>query len=142
MLGQLVGHPLATGLVLVVLQVAEGGGPQVKGDGDAVRLHLLPDAQKDVEKAVDGVGVAAVLGGQQLDAVKGPVDDAVAVDANEFHPSLPSPGGRSARGDMRAKTDGISIPQKPPDWLYPAGFFGKIQRVPRGRPAPGQISST
>ena len=41
LLGQLLGHALAGGLVAVVHLVAEGGGLQVKGDGHLVRLDLF-----------------------------------------------------------------------------------------------------
>jgi len=77
--GQLLRHALALGLVAVVHFVAEGGGLQVEGDGHLVRLHFCLQLQKDIHKAHKGIGVAAVLRGEHLDAVKGAVHDAVAV---------------------------------------------------------------
>ena len=68
------------GLVAVVHLVAEGGSLQVKGHGHLVGLALLEQGEQDIQKAINGVGIAAVLGGQQLDAVKGTVGDAVAVN--------------------------------------------------------------
>ena len=80
LLGQLVGHPVAGGLVAVVHLVAEGGGFEVERHGDLVRGALLEQGVQNIQKAENGVGIAAVLGGQQLDAEKGAVGDAVAVN--------------------------------------------------------------
>ena len=80
LLGQLVGHPVAGGLVTVVHLVAEGGGFEVERHGDLVRGALLEQGVQNIQKAENGVGIAAVLGGQQLDAVKGTVGNAVAVN--------------------------------------------------------------
>ena len=77
---QLVGHLVAGGLVAVVHFMAEGGGLEVEGHGHLVGVTFLEQGEQDIQKAENGVGVAAVLGGQQLDAVKGTVGDAVAVD--------------------------------------------------------------
>ena len=41
--------------------------------------------EQDILEAVDGVGVAAILRRQQLDAEKRAVDQAVAVQDHEFH---------------------------------------------------------
>ena len=80
LLGQFLGHPVAGGLVAVVHLVAEGRGAQVERDGDLVRFALLEKGKQNIQKAVNGIGIAAVFGGQQLDAEKGTVRDAVAVN--------------------------------------------------------------
>ena len=80
LLGQLVRHAVAGGLVALVHLVAEGGGLQVKGHSHFVGLGLLQQGEHDIQKAENGVGITAVLGGQQLDAEKGTVGDAVAVN--------------------------------------------------------------
>ena len=80
LLGQLLRHAVAGGLVAVVHFVAEGGSLQVKGHGHLVGLALLEQGEQDIQKAVDRIGIAAVLGGQQLDAKKGAVGNAVAVN--------------------------------------------------------------
>ena len=80
LLGQLFRHFVAGGLVALVHLVAEGGGPEVKGDGHLIGLALPQQRVQDIEKAEHGIGVTSVLGGQQLDAVKRAVGDAVAVN--------------------------------------------------------------
>ncbi len=70
LLGQLFGHPVAGGLVAVIHLVAERGGPQVERHGHLVGVALLEQGEQDIQKAINGVGIAAVLGGQQLDAKK------------------------------------------------------------------------
>ena len=85
LLGQFLRHPVAGGLVAVVHLVAEGGGLQVPGDGHFIGLILPQKVQQNVQKAIDGVGGAIVLGGEDLNAVKGPVDQAVAVQYKQFH---------------------------------------------------------
>ena len=77
---QLLRHPLAAGFVVGVFLMAEGGGMDVERCGDSVRLHVVPQLLQNVQKADQRVGVLAVLGGQQLDAVKRAVGDAVAVE--------------------------------------------------------------
>ena len=89
LLGQLLGHAVAGGLVAVVGVVAEGGRALVPGDGDSVRLVGRQQVEQDILEAVDGVGVAAVLGRQQLDAEKRAVDQAVAVQYHQFHSVAP-----------------------------------------------------
>ena len=79
LVGQLLGHALAGALVLVVHLVAEGGGLEVKGDGHLVGGLVGQKFGQNIQKSINGVGVAAVVGGEQLDAVKGAVDDAVSV---------------------------------------------------------------
>ena len=76
---QLLWHTLALGLVGLILLMAEGGSFQVKTDADRLRLLLLQQTLQDGHKAVNSVGWGAVRGVQGTDAVKGPVDDAVAV---------------------------------------------------------------
>ena len=80
LLGQLFGHAVAGGFVAIIHFVAEGGGLQVKGHGHLVGFTLLEQGEQDIQKAIDGVGVSSVLGGQQLDAEKGAVGNAVAVN--------------------------------------------------------------
>ena len=79
LLGQLLGHPMAGGLIAVVPQVAEGGALEVKGHADPIGALLLLHALQDVQEAKNGVGVQPLPGGQGPDAVKRPVDHAVAV---------------------------------------------------------------
>ena len=80
LLGQLFGHPVTGGLVAVIHLVAERGGPQVERHGHLVGVALLEQGEQDIQKAINGVGIAAVLGGQQLDAKKRTVGNAVAVN--------------------------------------------------------------
>ena len=80
LLCQFLGHGVAGGLVAIVHFMPEGGGFQVKGHGYLVRLALLEQREQNVQKAIDGVGITSVLGGQQLDAVKSAVGNAVAVN--------------------------------------------------------------
>ena len=80
LLGQLVRHGVAGALVAVVHFVAEGGVLQIEGHGHLVGLTLPEQGIHNIQKAEDGIGIAAVLGGQQLDAVKGTVGNAVAVN--------------------------------------------------------------
>jgi hypothetical protein len=63
----------------------EGWCLTVKGDTQTVRLFLLQQFEKDIQKAVDGIGRGTVPGGEHTDTVKGAVDDGVAVDDHEFH---------------------------------------------------------
>lgn len=71
---------MAGGLVAVVHLVAEGGGFEVESHSHLVGLRFFEQGEQDIQKAENGVGIAAVFGGQQLDAVKGTVGDAVAVN--------------------------------------------------------------
>ena len=84
--GQLLRHPLPLGLVVRIGQVAEGRLLPVEGHAHAVRVHLLPDAAQDIQKAIDGVGGKALLVVQGVHPVVGPVDDGVAVDHQQLHP--------------------------------------------------------
>ena len=85
LLGQLRGHPLAVGLIAGIHFMPEGGGFQVKGNGHAVRLGLILDFLEHGEKTVNPVGEKPLLGGEELDPVKGPVDNAVSVQNQQFH---------------------------------------------------------
>ena len=80
LLGQLVRHGVAGALVAGIHFVAEGGVLQIEGHGHLVGLTLPEQGIHNIQKAEDGIGIAAVLGGQQLDAVKGTVGNAVAVN--------------------------------------------------------------
>ena len=53
--------------------------------GEGAPCLLYTSVEQDILKAVDGVGVAAILRRQQLDAEKRAVDQAVAVQDHEFH---------------------------------------------------------
>ena len=85
LLGQLLRHTVAGGLVPVIGFVAEGGGLPVPGDGDGVGAVGVQQVQKNVLEPEDGVGVAAVLGGQYPDAEKCTVQQTVAVQYQQFH---------------------------------------------------------
>ena len=85
---QLLGHPLAGPLVRLVHPVTKGGGVQVEGKGDGIRLLLLDELVDDIEKAVDGVGVNALSRGEQPHPVKGAVDDAVGIKGEGLHANL------------------------------------------------------
>ena len=85
LLGQLLGHAVAGGLVALVLQVAEGGALEVEGHAEGVRLIFLHELFQNVQKAIDGVGIESLPGGEGPDAVERPVDDAVAVENHQFH---------------------------------------------------------
>ena len=73
LLGQLLGHSFALGLVAVVHLVAEGRRLQVKGAGDGIGLDVAQQLVQNIHKAIDGVGIGSVLGGQQFDPIKGAV---------------------------------------------------------------------
>ena len=88
LLGQLLGHPMAGGLVAIVAQVAEGGTVKVKGNGDGIRLLLLLHPLQDVQEPEDGMGIQPIPGGQGLDAEIGAVDDAVAIQNQKLHTFL------------------------------------------------------
>src|SRR5699024_10932988 len=85
LLGQFLGHAVAGGLVAVVGFMAGGGGARVPGDGYRVGRMGGEQVEQDVLEAEDRVGVAAILRRQQLDAEKGAVDQAVAVQYHQFH---------------------------------------------------------
>ena len=73
LLGQLLGHPLALCLVAVIHFVAEGRRFQVKSTGYRVGPDVAQQLVQNVHKSVDCIGIGSVLGGQQLDPVKGAV---------------------------------------------------------------------
>ena len=80
LLGQLLRHTVAVGLVATVHFMTEGGGTQVKGHCDLVRLAFLDQREQNIQKSKHCVGMAAVLGRQQLDAEERPVGNTVAVN--------------------------------------------------------------
>ena len=85
LLGQLLRHPLAGGLVVGVCLMAEGGLPPVKRHAQRLGLFLVHEPLQHVEKAENGIGMQSLPGGQGLYPVKGAVDDAVAVKDHQFH---------------------------------------------------------
>ena len=107
LLGQLLRHSLAGGLVVGVCLMAEGGLPPVERHAQRLGLFLVHEPLQHVEKAKNGVGVQSLPGGQGLYPVKGAVDDAVAVKDHQFH--------------------GVSPCGKILITLYYSPFFGKTQ---------------
>ena len=89
LLGQLLGHAVAGGFVAVVGLVAERRGAQIPGDGHSIGLVGGQQVEQYILEAVNGVGIAAVLGRQQLDAEKRAVDQTVAVQYHQFHSVAP-----------------------------------------------------
>ena len=87
--GQLLRHSLALRLIGRIRLVAERRLPPVEGDAQRLRLLLVQQALERGDKAVDGVGIQTLPGGQGPDAVKGAVDDAVAVKNHQFHRAPP-----------------------------------------------------
>ena len=79
LLRQLRRHALAVGLIARIGLVPEGGRLAVKRDGHRVRLRLVAELFEHGEKPVDAVGELSCFRREQLDPVKGPVQDAVAV---------------------------------------------------------------
>ena len=86
--GQLLRYGLALGLIAVVGLVAEGWFPPVKGHAEPIGLFLLQQLLQNGHKAIDRVGGRPVGGVQRPHAVKGPVDQAVAVQNHQFHPAI------------------------------------------------------
>lgn len=76
---------MASGLVFGVELVPEGGRLEVEGKGNRIRGSFLTDLQKDGEKAIDAVGIDAILGGERAHAVVSPVEYAVGVDGEQLH---------------------------------------------------------
>ena len=79
LLGQLLRHAVAGGLVALIALMAEGGAVEVEGHADRVRLLLLLHPLQNVQESIYGMGEEPLPGGQGLDPEVGPVDDAVAV---------------------------------------------------------------
>ena len=121
LLAQLLRHPLAGALVRLVHFVAEGGRVQVEGKGNGVRLLLLDELIDDIEKAVDGVGVGAILRGEQPHPVKGSVDDTVGIKGKDFHSGL--------LGGIFGGSRYFIIP------CFPAKATGGLRRTSHPRPA-------
>ncbi len=85
LLCHLVGHALAVGLVAGIHFVPEGGRLEIKGNAERVGSVLGNELSEYVYKAVYGVGVQPVGSGKGANAVKGSVEDAVAVEDHYFH---------------------------------------------------------
>ena len=62
----------------------EGRGVYVETDGGVIGRKGGQLSVDDVDRPVYGVGLAPVAGRQGADSVKGAVDDAVAVDGEQF----------------------------------------------------------
>ncbi len=65
--------------------MAEGRLAPVEGHTQRFRLFLVHKALEHIEKAKDRIGIQPLAGGQGLHAVKGAVNDAVAVKDHQFH---------------------------------------------------------
>ncbi len=74
----------ARGLVVGVGVVAEGGGLDVEGDGDAVRRLLAQELHQHRREAVDRVGGKPFRVGELPDRVKGPKQVVAPVDEDKF----------------------------------------------------------
>ena len=61
----------------------------IKGHRHTVRVASVLQLKQNIQKAVNGVGITAALGGQQLNAVEGTVDDTVPVQHQKIHESPP-----------------------------------------------------
>ena len=85
LLGQLLRHRVPGGLVTIVLLMAERRGLEVKGDAERIRRLLRLDPVQDIQKAKNRIRRQPVPGRQGADAVKRPVDDAVAIEDHQFH---------------------------------------------------------
>ena len=86
---QLLGHPLALGLVALVLQVAEGRLAPVEGHAHRVGPLLVLQPRHRDQKAVNGLRVKPVLRRQGTDAVIGAIEDRVAVQHHQLHRQKP-----------------------------------------------------
>ena len=76
---------MAGGLVAVIGSMAEGGGFFVPGNGHSVRVVGGKQVEQDILEAENGVGVAPILGCQQLDTEVSPVYQTVAIQNQQFH---------------------------------------------------------
>ena len=79
LLGKLGRHTVARGFIAIVHFVAEGRGLQIPRNSHFIGLVRFEQVQKNIHKAVNGVGKAAILGGEHFDAEKGTVHQTVAV---------------------------------------------------------------
>ena len=86
---QLLRHGLTPGLIVRILLVAESRLMHIKGHRHTVRVASVLQLKQNIQKAVNGVGIIAALGGQQLNAVEGTVDDTVPVQHQKIHESPP-----------------------------------------------------
>ena len=85
LLGQLVGHAVAPGLVPGIGDMTEGGLFPVERDGHRIGPALLPDMLQHGQKAIDRISKLSVFCREQLDAVKSAVDNAVPIQYKQFH---------------------------------------------------------
>ena len=86
---QLLGHPLALGLVALILQMAEGRLASVEGHAHRVGPLLVLQPRHRDQKAVNGLRVKPVLRRQGTDAVVGAIEDRVAVQHHQLHRQKP-----------------------------------------------------
>ena len=89
LLRELIGHTLSCRFVAAVHLMAESRLFDIESD-HRLRLALVFEAQKNIHKAVDGVGESAVLRREHLYAVKRAVQYAVAVNNKKVHVQPPS----------------------------------------------------
>ena len=87
--GEILRHGLALRFIVRVLLMAERRRFEIERDGERLRMLELQKSAQDREKAEDGVRGRAVGRVQHPNAVKGAVDDAVAVQYHQFHGLLP-----------------------------------------------------
>ena len=85
LLGKLGRHTLASCLVSVIHLMTEGRRVQVKCDRNRVRLGHILEPKKNIQKSNYSVSELSILCGQQFDAVKRAIDDAVSVNQKKLH---------------------------------------------------------
>ena len=90
LLRELIGHTLSCRFVAAVHLMAESRLFDIKSDRHRLRPALVFEAQKNIHKAIDGVGESAVLRREHLYAVKRAVQYAVAVNNKKVHVQPPS----------------------------------------------------
>ena len=73
-------HPFSARFVAVIKLMAEGRCTQIERNRRMVGFAFFFEPDQDIHESVNAVGKLAVLGRQKLDAVKGAVDDTVAVN--------------------------------------------------------------
>ncbi len=82
--GELVGHGPPGGLVVLEDLVAEGGPGEVEGDADHLRPLFVEDLEEHGGEAIGRVGNLAGRVGEGREREEGAIEQAVAVDEDEF----------------------------------------------------------